>query len=107
MPHGEAIAWNNRVDAALRPRMDSDDFGEVMGNLLDNARKWAKSQVQILSEWRAGAAQFIVDDDGPGAPEAVRAAAPRRGEPTSGEDDESSGLGLAIVADVLAQMARR
>jgi len=103
MPHGEGIAWENRVDAALRPRMDSDDFGEVMGNLLDNARKWARSQVQILSEWRAGAAQFIVDDDGPGAPEAVRAAAPRRGEPTSGEDDESSGLGLAIVADVLAQ----
>jgi signal transduction histidine kinase len=83
--------------------MDSDDFGEVMGNLLDNARKWAKSQVRVLSEWRGGAAQFIVDDDGPGAPEAVRAAAPRRGEPTSGEDDESTGLGLAIVADVLAQ----
>ena len=83
--------------------MDSDDFGEVMGNLLDNARKWAKSQVRVVSEWRAGAAQFIVDDDGPGAPEAVRAAAPRRGEATSGEDDESTGLGLAIVADVLAQ----
>ena len=83
--------------------MDSDDFGEVMGNLLDNARKWARSQVRVLSEWRAGAAQFMVDDDGPGAPEALRAAAPRRGEPTNGDDDDSTGLGLAIVADVLAQ----
>ncbi len=103
MPRGDAIIWDNQVDAAVRPRMDPDDFGEVMGNLLDNARKWAKTQVRVECEWRAGAAQFIIDDDGPGAPEAVRAALPRRGEATSKEDDESSGLGLAIVADVLAQ----
>lgn len=103
MPRGDSVAWTNRIDPTLRPRMDSDDFGEVMGNLLDNARKWAKSEVTVRSEWRAGAAQLIVDDDGPGAPEAMRAAAPKRGESTGGQDDESSGLGLAIVADVLAQ----
>ena len=103
MPRGDGIVWDNQVDAALRPRMDPDDFGEVMGNLLDNARKWAKSQVRVECQMRAGAAQFIVDDDGPGAPEMVRATLPRRGEATSGEDDESTGLGLAIVADVLAQ----
>jgi signal transduction histidine kinase len=103
MPRGDGIVWDNQVDAALRPRMDPDDFGEVMGNLLDNARKWAKTQVRVECETRAGAVQFIVDDDGPGAPEMVRATLPRRGEATSGEDDESTGLGLAIVADVLAQ----
>jgi signal transduction histidine kinase len=103
MPRGDGIVWDNQVDAALRPRMDPDDFGEVMGNLLDNARKWAKSQVRVECQMRAGAAQFIVDDDGPGAPETMRATLPRRGEAASGEDDESTGLGLAIVADVLAQ----
>jgi signal transduction histidine kinase len=103
MPRGDGIVWDNQVDAALRPRMDPDDFGEVMGNLLDNARKWAKSQVRVECQMRAGAAQFTVDDDGPGAPETMRAALPRRGEAASGEDDESTGLGLAIVADVLAQ----
>jgi len=103
MPRGDAIAWENRVDPTLRPRMDSDDFGEVMGNLLDNARKWARSTVKVTSEWRAGAAQLIVDDDGPGAPDALRDSAPKRGEAASETDDESTGLGLAIVADVLAQ----
>ncbi len=43
MPRGEAIDWRNEVPDDLVVRIDPDDFGEVVGNLLDNARKWAKS----------------------------------------------------------------
>jgi len=102
MPHGEAIIWENKIGDSLRLRMDPDDFGEVMGNLLDNARKWAKSRVRVACEVSDGAACVVVDDDGPGLPQAIRDAPPRRGE-TAGGESESTGLGLAIVADVLSQ----
>jgi signal transduction histidine kinase len=82
--------------------MDPDDFGEVMGNLLDNARKWATSQVRIAVEARAGVASIVVDDDGPGAAEADLARLARRGE-RANDDGEGAGLGLAIVTDVLTQ----
>ena len=37
-------------EAAERFAMDADDFGEVLGNLLDNARKWAISRIEIRVE---------------------------------------------------------
>ena len=43
MPRGEALVWETGIPADLAVDMDPHDFGEVMGNLLDNARKWAES----------------------------------------------------------------
>ncbi len=102
MPRGDAIEWDNEVDPSARARMDPDDFAEVMGNLLDNARKWARARVRVSAETRDGAILFAVDDDGPGAAESVRAQMPRRGERANAEG-EGEGLGLAIVVDVLAR----
>ena len=70
MPRADAIAWENQVDEGLRVRMDPDDFGEIMGNLLDNARKWATSHVRVGAEVHGGVASIVVDDDGPGAADA-------------------------------------
>jgi signal transduction histidine kinase len=96
MPRGEAIVWENEIAEALRPRMDPDDFGEVMGNLLDNARKWAKSRVRVGWQANGVGGSIVVDDDGPGVATLKR-------DEAAGGDREGAGLGLAIVADVLGQ----
>ena len=67
--------------------MDPDDFGEVMGNLLDNARKWATSHVRVEAEVHAGVASIVVDDDGPRAADAVLARLTERGERANVEDE--------------------
>jgi signal transduction histidine kinase len=102
MPRADAIAWENEVSEGFRVRMDPDDFGEVMGNLLDNARKWATSRVRIGVEIRGAVASIVVDDDGPGAAGADLARLAQRGEQANA-DGEGAGLGLAIVTDVLTQ----
>jgi len=73
----------------------------MVGNLLDNACKWAKGNVSVSAE-RAKDADMIdilVDDDGPGLTEADRAKAVKRGQRLD-ETKPGSGLGLSIVADL-------
>lgn len=102
MPRGEMIAWENEAPNGLRLRMDPDDFGEAVGNLLDNARKWARSSVRVSARISRNVAHIIVDDDGPGIPPEARDQIVRRGE-RAAAGGEGAGLGLAIVMDVLAQ----
>ncbi len=71
--------------------MDRHDFGEVLGNLLDNARKFAVSTVVVRAAAEDALVRIEVADDGPGFD---RPAAPER-------NHDGSGLGLAIVEDVL------
>ncbi|MDR4307358.1 HAMP domain-containing histidine kinase [Chelatococcus sambhunathii] len=97
MPRGEQIDWRCEAPAELMLRMDPDDFGEVIGNLLDNARKWAAGVVTLRCEASNGSARVVVEDDGPGfgshaAPTSL----------TAGDRESSAGLGLVIVQDVLA-----
>jgi signal transduction histidine kinase len=82
--------------------MDPHDFGEVMGNLLDNARKWAQSRVSVAAEENAGKVRIVVEDDGPGFAEADGGRRPARGLPAQ-SDPSSTGLGLGIVEDILAE----
>jgi len=85
---------------------DRADLTELLGNLLDNACKWAKARVRIAVSVNeeAGsrtALQLIIDDDGPGIAEADRARVLQRG----GRADEATpghGLGLAMVHDTVA-----
>lgn len=99
LPRGEELAWCNAVPAGARLRMDSEDFAEVMGNLLDNARLWARAAVAVSAVPEGeGRMRVLVEDDGPGmAPGQGRV----RGE-SAAPPGEGNGLGLAIVGDVLA-----
>jgi signal transduction histidine kinase len=82
---------------------EAQDLQEMLGNLLDNACKWARAAVRIGAERVPGPdgaprLRLRVDDDGPGIAVAQRERALARG----GRLDESapgSGLGLAIVHD--------
>jgi signal transduction histidine kinase len=77
---------------------DPGDLAEMLGNLMDNGCKWARSRVQISVEPHQGLT-ITIEDDGPGIPEANRSAALSRG----GRLDETkpgSGLGLDIVVEI-------
>lgn len=76
-----------------------EDLEEMLGNLLDNACKWAKSNLKIHSVQESGAVVLIVDDDGPGLPASMRDQVLRRGV-RADEAASGSGLGLAIVRDL-------
>ena len=81
-------------------RVQREDFEEMLGNLVDNACKWARSRVEVRSASDAGQMITTVDDDGPGL-------APELWEPVlqrgvrADEAAPGSGLGLAIVADLV------
>ena len=100
------IAFEGEAAADLRFRGEKQDLEEMLGNLVDNAGKWADARVRIevAAEPRRDAADrafltAVIDDDGPGLPEASRAAALERGRRID-QTKPGSGLGLSIVTDL-------
>jgi signal transduction histidine kinase len=85
----------------LKFQGEKQDFEEMVGNLLDNACKWARSKVSASAERSGTEAKVIVivDDDGPGLTKAERVSAVKRGQRLD-ETKPGSGLGLSIVADL-------
>ena len=102
------VAFETAVPPGLRFRGESQDLADLVGNLLDNAGKWAKSRVLVAAErlnaeTASGRSYFFVhiDDDGPGLDREARAAAIERGRRLD-ESRPGSGLGLSIVVDLAA-----
>ena len=90
------------VEVAARPLWfagEAQDLSEILGNLLENACKWAAGRVQISAR-RAGARLLIeIGDDGPGIAPTSRETALQRGGRLD-EQKSGSGLGLAIARDL-------
>jgi signal transduction histidine kinase len=76
-----------------------EDLDEMLGNLLDNACKWARSRVVIESVQAGDTLKIAVDDDGPGLAAELRERVLQRGV-RADEKATGSGLGLAIVRDL-------
>ncbi len=83
---------------------EREDLEELLGNLLDNALKWAKSTVAVsvtpAGKDAAGLFEISIEDDGPGIPEDKARDALKRGRRLD-ETKPGTGLGLAIVADLV------
>jgi signal transduction histidine kinase len=78
---------------------DAADLAEMLGNLMDNACKWARSRVRATAAVGGEHLDVVIEDDGPGIPVARREAALKRG----GRLDQTapgSGLGLDIVREI-------
>jgi len=93
-----SVEW----DAApgLTFRGERQDLDDLIGNLLDNACKWARSRVRVeVVSAGPGRLAISVDDDGPGVPEAQRLEVIERGVRLD-ERTPGDGLGLSIVADL-------
>ena len=87
-------------------RGEKQDLQEMVGNLLDNACKWADGRVAISVEMQAAARPanarqltVLVDDDGPGLTIPELESVVQRGKRLD-ETKPGSGLGLSIVADL-------
>jgi signal transduction histidine kinase len=96
--HGVSIDAQVPADHAIRGRRE--DLDEMLGNLLDNACKWARSRVAIASLADDATITIVVDDDGPGLDPSMREAVLQRGV-RADEAAPGSGLGLAIVRDLV------
>lgn len=75
------------------------DLDEMLGNLLDNACKWARTRITVESAVAGDSVMITVDDDGPGLDPALREKVLERGV-RADEAAPGTGLGLAIVRDL-------
>jgi len=94
--HTHDIAPEARCACAVQ------DLQDMLGNLLDNACKWARREVVVGLEAHTGVWCVVVDDDGPGVDATRRDAVLARGVRLD-ETVPGSGLGLHIVQE-LAQV---
>ena len=97
------------VDAPARVMVhaDRDRLGQIVANLVENAKKYATARITVAARIVDSSAMLWVDDDGPGIPVADRPHVFERlyrGERRPVRAENSSGLGLAIVAELAAAM---
>ncbi len=95
-PHVD-IDW--QAPPGLRLPWDREDLLEALGNLLDNACKWADSAVRVSAGEDGEGYWLCVEDDGPGIDPAQREAVIARGSRLD-EQVAGHGLGLGIVRDI-------
>lgn len=103
------ISFNTGIPQDLMIAAAAVDIAEVIGNVLDNAVEWTKSQVWLTAQnIKANSGRdmirICVDDDGPGIAENQYLEALGRGirlDESRKLDGIGSGLGLAIAADIL------
>jgi signal transduction histidine kinase len=93
------IAVDVQVPADISVRVQREDLDEMIGNLLDNACKWARTRVIVAASQSESAVEITVDDDGSGLADEMREAVLQRGV-RADEAAPGSGLGLAIVRDL-------
>ena len=93
------LAWTTRLDPAHTVRVERQDLDEMLGNLLDNACKWARTRIVVSTELTDDKVRVVVDDDGPGLAPALRESVLARGV-RADQSSPGSGLGLAIVRDL-------
>jgi signal transduction histidine kinase len=95
------------IDVKMAPdarfRGERQDLEEMIGNLIDNACKWANRRVQVgiaaIRDAERPRLLIVIEDDGPGLPEAARETIVKRGQRLD-ETKPGSGLGLSIVTDL-------
>src|SRR5262245_21977762 len=104
--HRRGVAIDIDAPEGARFRGEQQDLEEMVGNLVDNACKWAQSRVavEVFSEKPLPAderrvVRILVDDDGPGLSPQQREQVARRGRRLD-ETKPGSGLGLSIVVEL-------
>lgn len=95
VPGAEELDFELDIPLGTTLPIEQEDLTELLGNLLDNARKWAKSHVRL----RFDEGLLTIEDNGPGVPDAELAHITERGKRLD-ETKQGSGLGLSIVTDI-------
>ena len=97
-------------DAVLA--MEQQDVEEILGNLLENAARFAKTSIEVrltglpVEDGKPEAVELVIVDDGPGLePDQIKEAL-KRGKRLD-ESRPGSGLGLSIVSEIVAEYEGR
>jgi signal transduction histidine kinase len=98
-PRGISLGFAIDVEDDLRVGVDAGDLTEILGNLLENAARFATSSVRVEGSKTDRETTIVVVDDGPGITDADKPAALLRGVKL--DAGPGTGLGLAIVSDVV------
>lgn len=100
MIHDRGLSLDWQAPTGLVLPRDREDLLELLGNLLDNACKWAEQKVQLTVEENTEGYRLSVEDDGPGIDAERREAVLGRGTRLD-EQVAGHGLGLGIVRDII------
>jgi signal transduction histidine kinase len=100
LPRGDGIDWCIDTPPGLAAAVDEADLAEVLGNLMDNARKWTQSMVAVTVRRRGREVEILVEDDGAGIPERDRSRVLNRGIRLD-ERVPGTGLGLTIAKEIV------
>jgi signal transduction histidine kinase len=105
-PEGESLDLECTVEATLTVPVDTDDLNELIGNLAENAVRYAQSRVLVEAETSPDAIMIRISDDGPGLdPDAGARAV--RSEKRLDQSELGAGLGLAISGDIVESFGGR
>jgi len=96
----EGVTIDIAGDHQAQVRVERQDLDEMLGNLVENAAKYGGGRVFVTVEPKGEMVDILVEDDGPGIPEELRAEMFTRGARLDTTGKPGTGLGLAIVRDV-------
>lgn len=98
LPDSRALRWDCEVTPGAVFPGDDGDLTEILGNLLDNARKWATTRIRLTATSASGVLTLRIEDDGPGLPP-DQSPLIVRGQRWD-ETQPGTGFGLAITQDL-------
>ena len=90
----------NELDDEIFVRVDQSDLEELLGNLIENGYKWARTLIRVYADISGNQYLLHIDDDGPSLPEQERESVFKRGVRLD-ELTHGTGLGLSIVAEIV------
>lgn len=97
--HAKSLEFISHIPANLTIMADREDMLELIGNLLDNACKWATHTVRITLQQNQHT-EINIEDDGPGVEASQLVSLTQRGLRLD-EKTDGHGIGLSIVSEII------
>ncbi|TPP11781.1 sensor histidine kinase [Rhizobium glycinendophyticum] len=98
-PDGERLGWTIAVPEGLKLGVDPSDLQELIGNIIENAVKWAKGRIDIETSTSPSGVNLVIADDGPGVGITDLKRMTERGVRLDSRMP-GTGIGLSIAGDI-------